>query len=315
MDVLGLYLIEIGRYPLIGRDEEILLAQAIEKGNEAVEELDSGNDLSDARMRELHMVVRRGEAAERQFVQSNLRLVVSIARRYQVSGMPLLDLIQEGNLGLIRAVSKFDWSLGFKFSTYATWWIRQAISRGIANTGRTIRLPVHVGETLKRVRRARSRIEHECGRPVSLAELAIEAQVPEDTLEHLLPFELEPLSLSDPHDGDRHVDDFAESEPTDDPGLLSEIEDRLAPPIFEIVTRSLWRESVTGLLAVVDERKREILTHRFGLDGGEPRTLEEVGEHFNLTRERIRQLESEALKTLKNHNLKMSRLELFDEFV
>ena len=303
MDVLELYLTEIGRFPLIDREEEIRLAQAIEAGQEAYEALcDGGMDWSGAEMEELRRVAQKSDEAELRFVQSNLRLVVSIARRYRASNVPILDLIQEGNLGLMHAVGKFDWRLGFKFSTYATWWIRQAISRGIANTGRTIRLPVHVTDTLKNVRRVRSRLESELGRPASLAELAHETQLSEGKLNDLLPLELGPLSLSVLLEGDSHLDlgDFAGSEPDDDLEVASnDIEDRLSPPIFEIVTRSMWRESATDLVAVVDKRKRAILTLRFGLDGGEPRTLEEVGEHFNLTRERIRQLEKQALDTIR----------------
>jgi DNA-directed RNA polymerase sigma subunit (sigma70/sigma32) len=156
-DLVRLYLTDIGQYTLLTKDDEVRLAKAIEAGNEAIAELDAGGDLSAARKRELRRTARQGEEAERQFVQSNLRLVVSIAKKYQASGLPLLDLIQEGNLGLMHAVEKFDWRKGFKFSTYATWWIRQAITRGIANTGRTIRLPVHAGDTLARLQKARSR--------------------------------------------------------------------------------------------------------------------------------------------------------------
>ena len=156
-DLVRLYLTDIGQYTLLTKDDEVRLAKAIEAGNEAVTLLEAGDQLTAAKKRELRRIARHGEEAERQFVQSNLRLVVSIAKKYQASGLPLLDLIQEGNLGLMHAVEKFDWRKGFKFSTYATWWIRQAITRGIANTGRTIRLPVHAGDTLARLQKARSR--------------------------------------------------------------------------------------------------------------------------------------------------------------
>ena len=179
-DLVRLYLTDIGQYTLLTKDDEVRLAKAIEAGNEATAELESGNDLSGAKKRELRRTARKGEEAERQFVQSNLRLVVSIAKKYQASGLPLLDLIQEGNLGLMHAVEKFDWRKGFKFSTYATWWIRQAITRGIANTGRTIRLPVHAGDTLARLQKARSRLELKFGRPSTLSELAREVEMPED---------------------------------------------------------------------------------------------------------------------------------------
>ncbi len=164
-DLVRLYLTDIGQYPLLTKDDEVRLAQAIEAGNEARANLEVAKELTPARKRELRKQLREGEDAERTFVQSNLRLVVSIAKKYQASGLPLLDLIQEGNLGLMHAVEKFDWRKGFKFSTYATWWIRQAITRGIANTGRTIRLPVHAGDTLARLQKARARLELKLGRP------------------------------------------------------------------------------------------------------------------------------------------------------
>jgi len=172
-DLVRLYLTDIGQYPLLTKDDEVRLAQAIEAGTAARAELEAGGrSLSTVRRREVRRLIRQGESAERTFVQSNLRLVVSIAKKYQASGLPLLDLIQEGNLGLMHAVEKFDWRKGFKFSTYATWWIRQAITRGIANTGRTIRLPVHAGDTLARLQKARFRLENQLGRPAALAELS-----------------------------------------------------------------------------------------------------------------------------------------------
>src|SRR5205807_2938095 len=174
-------LTDIGQYPLLTKDDEVRLAQAIEVGAEARLELDRiGRDAPGPERRELKREIRAGVDAQQTFVQSNLRLVVSIAKKYQASGLPLLDLIQEGNLGLMHAVEKFDWRKGFKFSTYATWWIRQAITRGIANTGRTIRLPVHAGDTLARVQKAQARLELKLGRPATLAELGIEGEMPED---------------------------------------------------------------------------------------------------------------------------------------
>ena len=227
-DLVRLYLTDIGQYTLLTKDDEVRLAKAIEAGKEAIESLDAGGkDVTAARKRELRRTARQGEEAERQFVQSNLRLVVSIAKKYQASGLPLLDLIQEGNLGLMHAVEKFDWRKGFKFSTYATWWIRQAITRGIANTGRTIRLPVHAGDTLARLQKARSRLELKYGRPATLAELAREVEMPEDKVTEALRFAAEPLSLSEPlrEDGDAELGDV--------------VEDRSAESPFEVAATAL----------------------------------------------------------------------------
>jgi len=287
-DLVRLYLTDIGQYPLLTKDDEVRLAQAIESRWEAEEELKTKKGLTPTRRRELNRAVRDGEKAQRTFVQSNLRLVVSIAKKYQASGLPLLDLIQEGNLGLMHAVEKFDWRKGFKFSTYATWWIRQAITRGIANTGRTIRLPVHAGDTLARVQKAQARLELKLGRPATLSELGAEVELPEDKLIEALRFRAEPLSLSEPlrEDGDAELGDV--------------VEDRSAESPFEMAATALLPVEINRLLAPLDEREREILRLRFGLDRGEPRTLEEVGEHFNLTRERIRQIEARAMSKLRH---------------
>jgi len=193
-DLVRLYLTDI--YVLLTKEDEVRLAKAIETGKEAdLALVKSDKPLAPNRRRELRKIQRDGMHAERQFVQSNLRLVVSIAKKYQASGLPLLDLIQEGNLGLMHAVEKFDWRKGFKFSTYATWWIRQAITRGIANTGRTIRLPVHAGDTLARLQKARSRLELKFGRPATLAELSAEVEMPEEKVTEALRFAAEPLSF------------------------------------------------------------------------------------------------------------------------
>jgi len=288
-DLVRLYLTDIGQYPLLTKEGEVRLAQQIEKGVEARSELDvSGDKVAPARRRELRRSVRRGDEAVRTFVQSNLRLVVSIAKKYQASGLPLLDLIQEGNLCLMHAVEKFDWRKGFKFSTYATWWIRQAITRGIANTGRTIRLPVHAGDTLARLQKARSRLELKFGRPATLSELAVEVEMSEEKVTEALRFAAEPLSLSEPlrEDGDAELGDV--------------VEDRAAESPFEVAATSLLPEEISRLLAPLDSREREILKLRFGLDRGEPRTLEEVGDHFELTRERIRQIEARAMSKLRH---------------
>ena len=281
-DLVRLYLTDIGQYPLLTKDDEVRLAQQIENGNAAREQLATAKGLTAAKKRELRRGARGGEDAQRTFVQSNLRLVVSIAKKYQASGLPLLDLIQEGNLGLMHAVEKFDWRKGFKFSTYATWWIRQAITRGIANTGRTIRLPVHAGDTLARLQKARSRLELKLGRPATLVELAAEVEMPEDKVTEALRFAAEPLR----EDGDAELGDI--------------VEDRSAESPFEVAATALLPAEIEKLLAPLDERERQILALRFGLDRGEARTLEEVGEYFNLTRERIRQIEARAMSKLRH---------------
>jgi RNA polymerase sigma factor (sigma-70 family) len=288
-DLVRLYLSDIGQYPLLTKDGEVRLAQAIEAGVAAKAEAEApGATLTAARKRELRRTIRAGEEAELLFVQSNLRLVVSIAKKYQASGLPLLDLIQEGNLGLIHAVEKFDWRKGFKFSTYATWWIRQAITRGIANTGRTIRLPVHAGDTLTRLQKARFRLENQLGRPATLAELSADLEMPEAKVTEALLFAADTLSLSEPlrEDGDAELGDM--------------VKDQSAESPFEAAAISLLPEEISRLLSPLDERERQILKLRFGLDRGEPRTLEEVGEHFNLTRERIRQIEARAMSKLRH---------------
>jgi RNA polymerase sigma factor (sigma-70 family) len=288
-DLVRLYLTDIGQYPLLTKDDEVRLAQTIEGGRTAEQDLATKiKDLTPAKRREFKRKIQTGEQAQQTFVQSNLRLVVSIAKKYQASGLPLLDLIQEGNLGLMHAVEKFDWRKGFKFSTYATWWIRQAITRGIANTGRTIRLPVHAGDTLARVQKAQARLELKFGRPATLAELGAEVEMPEDKLIEALRFRAEPLSLSEPlrEDGDAELGDV--------------VEDRSAESPFAVAATSLLPDEINRLLSPLDEREREILRLRFGLDRGEPRTLEEVGEHFNLTRERIRQIEARAMSKLRH---------------
>ena len=287
-DLVRLYLTDIGQYPLLTKEDEVRLAQKIEKGVEAREKLSTSEEFTAKEKREFERLDRNGRKAEKKFVQSNLRLVVSIAKKYQASGLPLLDLIQEGNLGLMHAVEKFDWRKGFKFSTYATWWIRQAITRGIANTGRTIRLPVHAGDTLARLQKARTRLELKYGRPATMTELAADVEMPEDKITEALRFANEPLSLSEPlrEDGDAELGDV--------------VEDRGAASPFEVAATSLLPDEIARLLAPLDEREREILKLRFGLDRGEPRTLEEVGEHFNLTRERIRQIEARAMSKLRH---------------
>jgi RNA polymerase sigma factor (sigma-70 family) len=288
-DLLHLYLTDIGRYPLLTKDDEVRLAQAIEAGVAAREGLEKNEKkLNPARKRQRRVSLKTGEDARQTFVRSNLRLVVSIAKKYRASGLPLLDLIQEGNLGLMHAVEKFDWRRGFKFSTYATWWIRQAITRGIANTGRTIRLPVQAGETFTSVQKTQAFLEAKLGRRATLAELGHEIEMPEDKLIEVLRFWPEPLSLSEPlgEDGGAELGDL--------------VEDRSAESPFEAASTALLPSEIARLFVVLDEREREILRLRFGLDRGEPRTLEQVGVQFNLTRERIRQIEAHAMSKLRH---------------
>jgi RNA polymerase sigma factor (sigma-70 family) len=287
-DIVKLYLRGIGQYALLTKLEETQLAKMIDAGRAASLAETSATELTATKRRELRRVVAQGEHAHQTFVQANLRLVVSIAKRYQASGLPLLDLVQEGNLGLIHAVGKFDWNKGFKFSTYATWWIRQAISRGIANTGRTIRLPAHAGDLLTRIHWSRTSLELKLGRGPTLDELANETDLSREKLVEALRWRSEPLSLSEPL-GDERDSDFGDLVP-----------DVNAVSPFDYAADSLLGEEITRLLAPLDEREATIIRLRFGLDQSAPRTLEEIGKHFNLTRERIRQIEAKAMSKLRH---------------
>jgi RNA polymerase sigma factor (sigma-70 family) len=287
-DIVKLYLRGIGQFDLLTKHEETRLAKLIEAGREASSIETSAFELTAAKRRELRRVAAQGEEAHRAFIQANLRLVVSIAKRYQASGVPLLDLVQEGNLGLMHAVGKFDWNKGFKFSTYATWWIRQAISRGIANTGRTIRLPAHAGDMLTRINWSRTSLELKLGRLPTLDELASETDMSREKLIEALGWRSEPLSLSEPL-GDERDRNFGDL-----------VADANATSPFDYAADSLLAGEIARLLAPLDEREATILRLRFGLDKGAPRTLEEVGRHFNLTRERIRQIEAKAMSKLRH---------------
>jgi RNA polymerase sigma factor (sigma-70 family) len=299
-DLVRLYLEDVGRHDLLTKDDEIRLAQAIEGGIAATEELASKKRLTPTQRRALRRKVREGEEAHRQFVNSNLRLVVSIAKKYQSSGLPLLDIVQEGNLGLIHAVDKFDWRKGFKFSTYATWWIRQAIQRGIANSARVIRLPVHAGDMLSALLKLRAQLEGSLGRTPTLAELAAEAELPLDKVVEVLRYSVDTVSLDEPirEDGDAELGDF--------------VEDRNATAPFDAAATALLPGEVAKVLACLDERERTILTLRFGLDGGGERTLEEVAEFFGLTRERIRQIEARAMSKLRHPSADVGARELLE---
>jgi RNA polymerase sigma factor (sigma-70 family) len=296
-DLVRLYLDSIGKYPLLSKEEEWALSRLIQEGREAKEELARGG-LTTARKRHLLKLAQRGDAATEKFINSNLRLVVSIAKRYQASDLPLLDLIQEGNLGLIHAVSKFDWRKGFKFSTYATWWIKQAISRGIDNTGRTIRLPVHAGDQVRRLLRAKRVIESQTGSTPTYSELAQMLEIPEIQVIELLQQGSEPVSL------DARVGPEGESE------LGDVVADVSSPSPFEVVTEAMLGGEVSKLLSALDDRERQILRLRYGFDRGDPRTLEEVGAEMNLTRERIRQIERAALSKLRHPSSKADTRDL-----
>jgi RNA polymerase sigma factor (sigma-70 family) len=287
-DLVHLYLTDIGRHPLLDKSDEIDLAQRIEAGADARDQLDGTAPGNGAGRRELRRRVRDGEAARHKFIEANLRLVVSIAKIFRRPGINFLDLVQEGNLGLMTAVDKFDWRKGFKFSTYATWWIRQAIQRGIANTARTIRLPVHASDYISRVGPARARLEADLGRTPTRAELAAELELPEDELAALLNRAAAPMSLSEP------LSDEGNAE------LADLIADQSATCPYEATAAALLPEEIVKNMTQLSPRERSVLVLRVGLDRGEPRTLGEVGEFFQLTRERIRQIEAKALAKLRH---------------
>jgi RNA polymerase sigma factor (sigma-70 family) len=290
-DLVRLYLNDVGKHGLLSKADEVRLAQAIEAGRQARAELGAEGRIGASRRRQLTRLVREGDQATDMFVTANLRLVVSIAKKYQAAEIPLLDLVQEGNLGLIHAVEKFDWRKGFKFSTYATWWIRQAITRGMANSGRTVRLPVHAGDLLNRVIKARGRLEGQLGRPPTVPELAADLDLDQARVTEILRYASEPMSLSEPmgRDGDAELGDL--------------VEDHSAISPFDAAAAALLADEVGRMLLALDPREREILRLRFGLDRGQPRTLDEVGAHFHLTRERIRQIEARAMSKLRHPTL------------
>jgi RNA polymerase sigma factor (sigma-70 family) len=286
VDLTRRYLSELGDYPLLTAEDEIVLAQAIDAGRVAELELAAG-DLTPSRKRTLQKAIREAADARRRFIQSNLRLVVSIAKRYQGTGMPLLDLIQEGNLGLMRAVEKFDHRKGFKFSTYATWWIRQAIGRGIADKGRTIRLPSHLIDTLAALSRASATMLKTLGREPTADELSIETGIALDKVQAALHAAPDLVSLS--------------ASIGDDDGELGDLlaDDTVTQP-FEAAAAALQRDDLRALMANLNPREQEILALRFGLSDDRPLTLDEVGQLYNLTRERIRQIEAKALTKLRH---------------
>jgi len=290
-DPVRMYLKEIGKVPLLTAEQEIDLAKAMEAGIDAEKTLseDEGkNKLSAAKKKELEQAVYEGNEAKKRLAEANLRLVVSIAKRYVGRGMLFLDLIQEGNLGLIKAVEKFDFRKGFKFSTYATWWIRQAITRAIADQARTIRIPVHMVETINKLIRVSRQLLQELGREPLPEEVAKEMNLPVERVREILKISQEPVSLETPigEEEDSHLGDF--------------IQDDNVPVPADAAAFTLLKEQLVEVLDTLTEREQKVLRLRFGLDDGRARTLEEVGKEFNVTRERIRQIEAKALRKLRH---------------
>ncbi|MFL5794126.1 MAG: RNA polymerase sigma factor RpoD [Actinomycetota bacterium] len=291
-DPVRMYLKEIGKVPLLTAEQEVILAKAIDEGEAATAEIDkaadNGRKVSPTRLRELQRTERHGQLAKKKLIEANLRLVVSIAKRYVGRGMLFLDLIQEGNLGLIRAVEKFDYNKGFKFSTYATWWIRQAITRAIADQARTIRIPVHMVETINRVMKTSRRLMQEISREPTPEEIGIAVGMPADKVREILKISQEPISLETPigEEEDSHLGDF--------------IEDVKAIAPSDAASHRLLKEQLCSVLNSLTKRERKVLQLRFGLEDGRSRTLEEVGREFGVTRERIRQIETKALRKLRH---------------
>jgi RNA polymerase sigma factor (sigma-70 family) len=287
-DLVGVYLHEISKTPLLDAAQEVVLAKAVEAGLYAEQLLVSGEPIkSDATQEELERLVAEGGRAKDQFIRANLRLVVSIARRYVRSGMPMLDLIQEGNTGLVRAVEKFDYVRGYKFSTYATWWIRQAISRAIAQQERTVRLPVHLVEDVNRMRSVARQLTREYGNDPEPEQLAAALGVPVERVNELKRWSQDTVSLDTPvgDDGDTRLGDL--------------VADSDAPSPEDLVLAALERQRIEGLLNHLDDRSAGIMRARYGLEDGREHSLTEVASRFSLSRERIRQLEIQALGRLR----------------
>jgi RNA polymerase primary sigma factor len=287
-DPVRMYLKEIGKVALLTAQDEVDLSKKMGEGEHARDRLIGEEKLSETQVRELLALQRRGEGAKRHLVEANLRLVVSIAKRYVGRGMAFLDLIQEGNLGLIRAVEKFDYTKGFKFSTYATWWIRQAITRAIADQARTIRIPVHMVETINKLVRIQRQLLQDLGREPTAEEIAQQMELTAERVREIQKISQEPVSLETPvgEEEDSHLGDF--------------IEDAEAVVPLERASFRLLQEQLEMVLHTLSEREKEVIRLRFGLVDGQPRTLEEVGKKFGVTRERIRQIESKTLSKLRH---------------
>ena len=291
-DPVRMYLKEIGRVPLLSADEEVTLATAMSAGRAAQERIDQAAEteepISDEEMAQLKADIKAGNKAKQKLAEANLRLVVSIAKRYVGRGMLFLDLIQEGNLGLIKAVEKFDYTKGYKFSTYATWWIRQAITRAIADQARTIRIPVHMVETINKVIRVSRQLLQQLGHDPSPEEISAEMGMPVDKVREILKIAQEPVSLETPigEEEDSHLGDFIPDEGASEPS--------------EAASFTLLKEQLVDVLSTLTPREEKVLKLRFGIEDGRTRTLEEVGKEFNVTRERIRQIEAKALRKLRH---------------
>ncbi len=287
-DPVRMYLKEIGKVSLLNAAQEVELAKAIEAGEEAIAVLEDDSDLDKKGKRRWQRVEREGMVAKRKLVEANLRLVVSIAKRYVGRGMLFLDLIQEGNLGLIRAVEKFDYRKGYKFSTYATWWIRQAITRAIADQARTIRIPVHMVETINKLIRVQRQLLQEHGREPTPEEIGDQMELTPEKVREILKISQEPVSLETPigEEEDSQLGDF--------------IEDQEAVVPADAASFSLLQQQLRSILDTLTDRERKVIELRFGLKDGHPRTLEEVGKVFGVTRERIRQIESKTLSKLRH---------------
>lgn len=290
-DTIGLYLKEVSRVPLLNAEEEVELAQRIERGRMAREELAKGN-VNNKRRLELRKLIEDGWAAREHLITANSRLVISVAKKYMGRGVPFLDLIQEGNIGLIRATKKFDYRRGHKFSTYATWWIRQAVTRAIADQGRTIRVPVHMGDQINKLLRVQHQLTQRLGREPTVEELAISLDVPPKKVENMIQVARRPLSLETPTDDE------------EDSVLGDFIEDDDAPPPDDSATYNLLREHLEEVLNGLPPREVRILQLRYGLLDGQAYTLEEVGRKMGVTRERVRQIEAQALSRLRHPSIR-----------
>jgi RNA polymerase primary sigma factor len=290
-DTIGLYLKEVSRVPLLTANEEVALAQRIERGRMAREELAKGN-ASPRRRSELRKLIEDGWSAREHLITANSRLVISVAKKYMGRGVPFLDLIQEGNIGLIRATKKFDYRRGHKFSTYATWWIRQAVTRAIADQGRTIRVPVHMGDQINKLLRVQHQLTQRLGREPSVEELAEALDVPPKKVENMIQVARRPLSLETPTDDE------------EDSVLGDFIEDDEAPPPDDTATYNLLKEHLGEVLNGLPPREVRILQLRYGLLDGQAYTLEEVGRKMGVTRERVRQIEAQALSRLRHPTIR-----------